>query len=58
MTEIVHAQEAVVLEVQAAAPDVIDQLAGIALGDWLDQLRRARPQTREQAQKSHEALFG
>lgn len=57
MTETVHAQEASVLEAQAAAPDVIDQLTGIAPGDWLDQLRRARPQTREQAQKSHEALF-
>lgn len=37
--------------------DVIDFLAGIAPGDWLDQLRRARPETRAQAQKSHEALF-
>lgn len=37
--------------------DVIDFLAGIAPGDWLDQLRRARPETRTQAQKSHEALF-
>jgi alkylhydroperoxidase domain protein/CMD domain protein len=37
--------------------DVIDFLAGIAPGDWLDQLRRARPETRAQAQRSHEALF-
>ena len=35
--------------------DVIDFLAGIAPGDWLDQLRRARPETRAQAQRSHEA---
>lgn len=37
--------------------DVIDFLTGIAPGDWLDQLRQARPETRAQAQKSHEALF-
>ena len=65
MTEIVHAPEAAqagtqvdaYVGAQTATSDVIDLLAGIAPGDWLDQFRRSRPQTREQAQKSHDALF-
>lgn len=37
--------------------DLIDELLAIAPGDRLDTIRRARPQTRENAQRSHEALF-
>ncbi|ENN89668.1 hypothetical protein RHSP_82571 [Rhizobium freirei PRF 81] len=37
--------------------DVIDLLAGIREGSSLDALRTARPQTRDNAQRSYEALF-
>ena len=42
MTEIVHAPEASVADTQTEQPDVIDLLAGIAPGDWLDQLQHVR----------------
>ena len=38
-------------------PDVIDVLTGIAPGSRLDELRRRRPVTREQAQAAYAALF-
>lgn len=38
-------------------PDVIDSLAGVATGSRLDAIRAQRPQARENAQKSHLALF-
>ncbi len=38
-------------------PDVIDQLAAIAPGSYLDAIRARRPQAREHAQKSFSALF-
>lgn len=38
-------------------PDVVDALVGIRSGDLLDAVRRARPDAREHAQKSHEAIF-
>lgn len=38
-------------------PDVIDRLAGIQPGDWLDTLRRHRLQARTHAQESYRALF-
>ncbi|MBO1073404.1 CMD domain protein [Roseomonas marmotae] len=41
----------------AAIADVIDHLAGIAPDSPLDHIRRARPQTRENAQASYLALF-
>jgi CMD domain protein len=41
----------------AAAPDVIDLLAGIAAGSRLDEIRAARPLARENAQASYLALF-
>jgi CMD domain protein len=41
----------------ASTNDIIDQLAGIGPGSRLDQLRARRPQARENAQKSHLALF-
>ena len=37
--------------------DAIDELAGIALGSWLDALRRRKPVTRDNAQESFDALF-
>ncbi|MGF9757991.1 CMD domain protein [Microvirga sp. 0TCS3.31] len=37
--------------------DVIDHLAGIRPGSSLDRLRDQRPQARENAQKSYQALF-
>jgi CMD domain protein len=37
--------------------DIVDRLAGIAPGSRLDALRRQRPEARENAQKSHLALF-
>jgi CMD domain protein len=37
--------------------DIIDLLAGIDPGSHLDQLRARRPETRQNAQKSYEALF-
>jgi CMD domain protein len=37
--------------------DVIDHLAGIAQDSPLDRLRDRRPDTREQAQRSYDALF-
>ncbi|MEU7896347.1 CMD domain protein [Nonomuraea sp. NPDC049152] len=37
--------------------DIIDQLVGIAPGSRLDVLRRRRPDAREHAQRTHEALF-
>ncbi|MFD1940082.1 CMD domain protein [Nonomuraea mangrovi] len=37
--------------------DIIDQLAGIAPGSRLDVLRRRRPDAREHAQRTYEALF-
>ena len=39
------------------APDVIDDIVGIAPGSRLDQLRAERPQARKNAQASHDALF-
>ncbi len=38
-------------------PDVIDQLAGILPGSYLDAIRARRPAAREHAQKSFSALF-
>ncbi|MFG1403357.1 CMD domain protein [Xanthobacter sediminis] len=38
-------------------PDIIDTLAGIRPGDARDALRARRPVTRDEAQKSHLALF-
>ncbi len=38
-------------------PDVIDQLAGVGASTALDELRRRRPQTRDNAQASYLALF-
>ena len=38
-------------------PDVLDALAGVAAGDALDAARRRRPDAREHAQGSFEALF-
>ncbi len=38
-------------------PDIIDLLAGIAPGDPLDEVRSRRPQARENAQRSFEALL-
>lgn len=55
MTELLQEPQAPAVSGQPA--DVIDQLAGIAAGSWLDGLRRARPETRAQAQKTHQALF-
>lgn len=58
MTTSVHPDTEAVTSAHAdALPDVIDHLLGIEPGDWLDQLRQARPQTRAQAQKSYEALL-
>lgn len=37
--------------------DVIDHLAGIRPGSYLDELRAHRPQARDNAQKSYRALF-
>ena len=37
--------------------DVIDELAGLARGTYLDTIRDHRPAARENAQKSYEALF-
>ncbi len=41
----------------SSTTDVIDLLAGIREGSSLHALRTARPQTRDNAQKSYEALF-
>jgi CMD domain protein len=41
----------------AAPADVIDHLAGIAAGSPLDAIRAERPQARENAQASYDALF-
>jgi len=57
MTELLQEPQAPAASAQAEPADVIDQLAGIAAGSWLDRLRRTRPETRAQAQKSYEALF-
>ena len=38
-------------------PDVIDLLAGVAKGSRLDEVRAQRQETRDNAQKSHQALF-
>jgi CMD domain protein len=38
-------------------PDIIDRLVGIAPGSALDQIRRRRIQTRDNAQASYQALF-
>lgn len=40
-----------------AVADVIDHLAGIETGSRLDEVRRLRPQARENAQQSYLALF-
>jgi CMD domain protein len=40
-----------------AEPDVIDQLAGVAPGSRLAEIRARRPQARDNAQKSYLALF-
>ncbi|MCB8821227.1 CMD domain protein [Microvirga rosea] len=40
-----------------ATVDVIDLLAGIAPGTYLSEIRDKRPQARENAQKSYQALF-
>ena len=40
-----------------ARPDTVDELAAIAPGSRLDELRRRRPVTREQVQASFDALF-
>ncbi|NUR84606.1 MAG: CMD domain protein, partial [Nonomuraea sp.] len=37
--------------------DVIDELAGVRPGSPLDLLRSRRPESREHAQRSYEALF-
>lgn len=37
--------------------DAIDTLAGVSPGSFLDELRRRKPVTRENAQRSFEALF-
>ncbi|MGO3886127.1 MAG: hypothetical protein ACTJHU_07505, partial [Mycetocola sp.] len=37
--------------------DVIDEILAIAPGDRLDAVRAVRPQARENAQRSYEALF-
>jgi CMD domain protein len=41
----------------SSAPDIIDELAGVAPGGRVDTLRRARPETRAQSQASYDALF-
>lgn len=41
----------------AEAADIIDLLAGVAPGDPLDAIRARRPQARENAQRSFEALL-
>lgn len=38
--------------------DVVDHAVGITPGDRLDQIRRARPTTRDNIQAAHRALFG
>lgn len=38
-------------------PDIIDLLTGIPAGSFIDRLRRERPETRANAQKSYLALF-
>ncbi|MBD9402240.1 alkylhydroperoxidase domain protein [Comamonas sp. CMM02] len=57
MTELSHTKSGVVAGLRIDHVDVIDFLADIVPGDWLDHLRRTRPETRSQAQKSHDALF-
>lgn len=37
--------------------DIIDRLVGVAPGSRIDELRRRRPETREQSQASYDALF-
>jgi CMD domain protein len=41
----------------APVPDVIDLLAGIRAGSFVDRIRAQRPETRANAQKSYLALF-
>jgi alkylhydroperoxidase domain protein/CMD domain protein len=57
MTELLQETQVPAVAAPASSADVINQLAGIAAGSWLDRLRRTRPETRAQAQKSYEALF-
>lgn len=40
-----------------STPDVIDRLADIRLGSFIDRIRAERPETRANAQKSYLALF-
>ncbi|MBB4275345.1 CMD domain protein [Rhizobium mongolense] len=41
----------------SSTPDVIDLLAGIRAGSFVDRIRAERPETRANAQKSYLALF-
>lgn len=38
-------------------PDVLDQALGVSAGDRLDLVRRARPDTRRNVQRSYESIF-
>ncbi|NLT29273.1 MAG: CMD domain protein [Propionibacterium sp.] len=44
--------------IETPVEDVVDHVVGIAPGDRLDTIRRARPDTRNNIQAAHRALFG